>query len=920
MKQRNAFAVLALAIIMGLTGALDVNAQFRRRDIYDPFYSAADRHRLRTLIVQWLSALPLTNPANPVTQHLNVIGPLPTGVHCKTASFLTWHRQYIEQLETWLMGQQDGPKFVPLPKWNPTTQIPAEFFNTAVPPGSAVWGGSIFSQNPGVGNFARFLDPNSICNYAAGVEERFCMGVPGTVFTFGSALDNLGRDLELEHNPVHGAVGGVMGQGDSPRAAIFWLWHAYVDDLYQHYLCHCTNNYPDKDLYIIDNDADIGDEPNTTTGVYYLSPDIWVRQNPDVQVGGRYSLEDNPNRHENAEYKIAGNNYVYVRVRNKGCQPTVTNEVRLRVYWSKAQTSNWIWDADWTNNPPQNPKRGDEITNPGVPLWVPPLQPGQTWVAQVPWQAPNPADYPNDSYHFCLLARLVSASDPMAQTETQDVGYNTRENNNIAWKNVTVKNDDPFNIVGPGGHPWNTVHVRGRKGVESPIRIAFDYLRDHGMYATVDLRGDMYKRWIAAGAKGEGITRVGETYVRIDQPGAYIELPPDGDVIYTLGVRPYVEYARNYDGKILNYGDRLNFNVMQYERDSKGTYTATGGNNYEIRLKQSDATNCGELIGSKYMITYPTCPNSTNGAIQLRLPDTWEYFWSTGSHASSISGLPPGTYWVVVRNPEGCVQRREFVLNDLSNLVTSITASYPRCEYSNGSATVAVTGGKKPYTYQWYRNGTKIEGATSATLDNIGFGEYKVEVTDAGGCKITDGINFVDDFMQLGLSFNVTNASRDDAADGAINLTVQDGMGPYTFRWSNGATTEDIRHLTPGDYSVMVVDHMGCVASGTVTVGVSPTKNLSAEGELATALSIIAVVPNPVNDLAEVQYTLNYATNVKAEVYDELGRLVATYDQGTKAPGAGSVWLPTSGLAAGRYQCRLVYRGGVSAIPFVVVR
>lgn len=922
MRTRRTIITWVLAFVIAVTAAIDLSAQFRRKDIYDASFTAADRLLLRQLIIQWVS----TDPSDPIQQHLDVIGSVASGgIHCNLTPFLTWHRQYIEQLETWLMTQPGGSKFVPLPKWNPTTQIPDEFFNDDVLPGHAVVSGYADlvekdpSSLPGI-NVARFLNAATICNYTSGSRSRFCMGW-GPFTSVGTAMDNFAWDLERAHNPVHINIDGVMNDGSSPAAAIFWLWHAFVDDAYQHYLCNCAGTYPNKDLFIKDNNADIGDEPNTTTGIYYLSPEIWVRQNPDVVVGGRYSLEDDPNRHENAEYKTTGSNYVYVRVRNKGCAATVTNEVRLRVYWSKAQTAGWVWPNDWTNTPPATPKRGDEITT--TALYVPPLAPGETWVAQIPWTAPNPADYPTDSYHFCLLARLVSASDPMASIEGPNVGTNTRENNNVAWKNVQVKNDDPFNIVAPGDRLWNTVHVRATALQPRDIRVLFDFPKDHGVFATVDLGKDLYERWVAGGAVGTGITRLQGTQVRINTPGAYIGgLALSPERIYTIRTQAYVEYGDKYTGAVLNYGDRVNFNVMQLESYDDSRYTIAGGNNTEIRLKQSPATDCGRLITSAEIIR-PSCPSATNGGINLQMPSgaTYVYFWSNGARTQNLQNIAPGKYWVVVRSSKNCVERREFTVEDRSGLATTMTTTVPRCRQQNGSAEVSVTGGVTPYTYQWYLNGTAIQGATQKRLNNMGYGSYMVIVTDAGGCTISDHIKFTDDFMPLSLSFNVTDASSPNSADGAIDMTVVNGMEPMIVRWSNGQTIEDLTGIPPGTYSVTVIDMMGCTISGTVTVGVrSSNKNLGPMESPNADLTVLAVVPNPVKDLAEVQYTLRYSSPVRVELYDELGALITSYEQGVKSVGANSAWLETSGLPAGRYSCRLIFRGGVTAVPVVVVR
>lgn len=53
---------------------------------------------------------------------------------------------------------------------------------------------------------------------------------------------------------------------------------------------------------------------------------------------------------------------------------------------------------------------------------------------------------------------------------------------------------------------------------------------------------------------------------------------------------------------------------------------------------------------------------------------------------------------------------------------------------------------------------------------------------------------------------------------GGINITLSNGTSPYTYNWSNSATTEDIFNVTPGTYSVTVTDSLGCQASYTDTI------------------------------------------------------------------------------------------------------
>jgi gliding motility-associated-like protein len=61
------------------------------------------------------------------------------------------------------------------------------------------------------------------------------------------------------------------------------------------------------------------------------------------------------------------------------------------------------------------------------------------------------------------------------------------------------------------------------------------------------------------------------------------------------------------------------------------------------------------------------------------------------------------------------------------------------------------------------------------------------------------------------LSANVTHAfDCDDTNSGAINLLVAGGTPPFTYTWSNGATTEDLTNIPAGNYLVTVTDSRGC--------------------------------------------------------------------------------------------------------------
>ena len=49
-------------------------------------------------------------------------------------------------------------------------------------------------------------------------------------------------------------------------------------------------------------------------------------------------------------------------------------------------------------------------------------------------------------------------------------------------------------------------------------------------------------------------------------------------------------------------------------------------------------------------------------------------------------------------------------------------------------------------------------------------------------------------------------------------MTIIGGTPDYTISWDNGAITEDISDLTPGDYTVIITDENSCVYTETVSI------------------------------------------------------------------------------------------------------
>ncbi|WP_345368778.1 T9SS type A sorting domain-containing protein, partial [Algivirga pacifica] len=213
------------------------------------------------------------------------------------------------------------------------------------------------------------------------------------------------------------------------------------------------------------------------------------------------------------------------------------------------------------------------------------------------------------------------------------------------------------------------------------------------------------------------------------------------------------------------------------------------------------------------------CSGDSTGSIDLGVSGgvgPYSYLWNTGSTSEDLSNLTAGMYSVTVTDANGCTADTMFVLIDPTALSLSGSLENNLCSGdSTGSIDLGVSGGVGPYSYLWNT------GATSEDLSNLTAGMYSVTVTDANGCT-ADTMFVLTDPTALSLSGSRENNLCSGDSIGSIDLGVSGGVGPYSYLWNTGATSEDLSNLTAGMYSVTVTDANGCTAD-TMFVLTDPT-------------------------------------------------------------------------------------------------
>ena len=236
----------------------------------------------------------------------------------------------------------------------------------------------------------------------------------------------------------------------------------------------------------------------------------------------------------------------------------------------------------------------------------------------------------------------------------------------------------------------------------------------------------------------------------------------------------------------------------------------------------------------------------------------------------TVDNLPQGNYYLTVKDINynsssqraNCsVQDSHFELKTIPPLTAEIIPKFISCnsqnefgneedktpydgqrdESQNGILKIKASGGVpftgtqnggKPYIYTWKKqdkngNWVTLDNDTD-TAKNLSEGKYAINIQDANGIvlgeynthtvtKVVDVIYELKEPAKLTLTLQKTDATC-RGNDGKITAIPAGGTPPYTYLWSNGATTASIEDLLPMPYTVEIKDEAGCMVQGSTVV------------------------------------------------------------------------------------------------------
>jgi gliding motility-associated-like protein len=273
-------------------------------------------------------------------------------------------------------------------------------------------------------------------------------------------------------------------------------------------------------------------------------------------------------------------------------------------------------------------------------------------------------------------------------------------------------------------------------------------------------------------------------------------------------------------------------------------------------------TQPAAALNSTYYTEATTCFGFQDGYIFYEVQGgtlPYQFLWSNGDTVSNIFNLTAGIYEITTIDGNNCMLIDSIEVLQPDDIIINAIVTDAQCAGTNtGSIDISVNGGTLPYSYLWM-NSNFVLSTIDEDLIAYPAENYVITVTDSSGCIGISQINILEP-DSIKISLVASNISCGGANDGSIDVEISGGVLPYSFQWSNGATTEDAGDLPAGVYNYKVTDAFGCISLAEYTLSEVPKLNI--------ALNIIKPSCNLVSD-GSVTVEVTNGSGAYTYVWDE---------------------------------------------------
>nr|MDQ3101061.1 gliding motility-associated C-terminal domain-containing protein [Bacteroidota bacterium] len=301
----------------------------------------------------------------------------------------------------------------------------------------------------------------------------------------------------------------------------------------------------------------------------------------------------------------------------------------------------------------------------------------------------------------------------------------------------------------------------------------------------------------------------------------------------TGGMLPYEIFWRGPDSLEWSMADIYNLPAGDYSYELVVIDANQCSFTTAITLTQPDTSIFANAITSQYGNYNIACAEDTNAWIDITADGgngglTYEWNGPGGSIATTedLQNIGAGTFTVSITDINGCVldQAIDIVSPDPVAIAFSWAAINCPGEHT-GIIQADISGGNGEYSHSWIGPGVLPDAPLE--ISDLLAGTYCLSVTDGNGCIAQDCIS-LEEPEPVVINSIITEANC-GSSNGAVDLTINGGMAPYGYLWSNGSTDQDLSGLSSGSFDISITDANGCITSGTIVIEGTPGITTSAE-------------------------------------------------------------------------------------------
>jgi hypothetical protein len=280
-------------------------------------------------------------------------------------------------------------------------------------------------------------------------------------------------------------------------------------------------------------------------------------------------------------------------------------------------------------------------------------------------------------------------------------------------------------------------------------------------------------------------------------------------------------------------------------------FSGLSSGSYIIHVK--DANNCNDTIAVTILepnafvvvtnVNDVLCHGIPSGSVQIIASGGAGFFAYSLNNGlnyqsgSTFNNLSAGQYSILIKDAANCTAIQSFTINQPTVIQIHTSTLDVSCYGLNdGELNILANGGVAPYLYSVNAQPFSI----SSYFDNLaGDLIYEVHVKDANNC-ISTVYRYINEPSLINVNAVQSNVSCFGGNNGAVILSINGGVFPYSFLWNNQSSESFISNLSEGIVSVQVTDLNGC--NGSMSFGITqPNSPLILNAALTHATSILAM-------------------------------------------------------------------------------